>query len=49
MPGQRNGRNNTDAIAAVENSYTNNVTDEFIKPVVITDEDSTANRFDQRW
>lgn len=28
----------TDAIAAVENAYSNNVTDEFIKPTVIVDE-----------
>ena len=31
------GVNSTDPIGAVENSYNNNVTDEFIKPVVITD------------
>ena len=29
------GEKATDAIAAVENSYTKNVTDEFIKPTVI--------------
>lgn len=28
-----------DAVAAVENSYSNNITDEFIKPVVITNKD----------
>ena len=33
-----NGEKATDAIAAVENSYHNNVTDEFIKPTVILDE-----------
>ena len=33
------GKLSVDAVAAVENSYANNVTDEFIKPVVITDED----------
>jgi 2,3-bisphosphoglycerate-independent phosphoglycerate mutase len=32
------GQKATDAIAAVENSYSNNVTDEFIKPTVILDE-----------
>ena len=32
------GAKATDAIAAVENSYTNNVTDEFIKPTVIINE-----------
>ena len=32
------GQKATDAIAAVENSYRNNVTDEFIKPTVIIDE-----------
>ncbi|MEO6610981.1 MAG: 2,3-bisphosphoglycerate-independent phosphoglycerate mutase [Chitinophagaceae bacterium] len=32
------GEKATDAIAAVENSYRNNITDEFIKPVVILDE-----------
>ena len=32
------GEKATDAIAAVENSYTNNITDEFIKPTVIVDE-----------
>lgn len=32
------GAKSTDAVAAVENSYTNNVTDEFIKPTVIVDE-----------
>ncbi len=29
----------TDAVEAVENSYKNNVTDEFIKPTVIADKD----------
>lgn len=33
-----NGEKATDAIAAVENSYAKNVTDEFIKPTVILDE-----------
>ena len=33
------GEKATDAIAAVENSYTKNVTDEFIKPTVIIAED----------
>lgn len=33
------GQRATDAIAAVENSYTKNVTDEFIKPTVIVAED----------
>jgi 2,3-bisphosphoglycerate-independent phosphoglycerate mutase len=33
------GEKATDAIAAVENSYTKNVTDEFIKPTVIVAED----------
>lgn len=33
-----NGQKATDAIAAVENSYTGNITDEFIKPTVIVDE-----------
>ena len=33
------GEKATDAIAAVENSYKNNVTDEFIKPTVIIAED----------
>ena len=32
------GQKATDAIAAVENSYANNITDEFIKPTVILDE-----------
>ncbi|HNU15466.1 MAG TPA: 2,3-bisphosphoglycerate-independent phosphoglycerate mutase, partial [Chitinophagaceae bacterium] len=32
------GAKSTDAVAAVENSYRNNVTDEFIKPTVIVDE-----------
>lgn len=32
------GQKATDAIAAVENSYRNNITDEFIKPTVIVDE-----------
>ena len=32
------GEKATDAIAAVENSYRNNVTDEFIKPTVVIDE-----------
>ena len=32
------GEKATDAIAAVENSYANNITDEFIKPTVIIDE-----------
>lgn len=32
------GAKSTDAVAAVENSYKNNVTDEFIKPTVIVDE-----------
>ncbi len=32
------GENATDAIAAVENSYAQNITDEFIKPTVISDE-----------
>ncbi len=32
------GEKATDAIAAVENAYTNNITDEFIKPTVIFDE-----------
>lgn len=32
------GQKATDAIAAVENSYANNITDEFIKPTVIVDE-----------
>jgi 2,3-bisphosphoglycerate-independent phosphoglycerate mutase len=31
------GVQSTDAIGAIEDSYNNNVTDEFIKPVVITD------------
>jgi 2,3-bisphosphoglycerate-independent phosphoglycerate mutase len=33
------GQFSTDAVSAVENSYANNVTDEFIKPVVITTKD----------
>lgn len=33
------GEKATDAVAAVENSYTKNVTDEFIKPTVIVAED----------
>jgi 2,3-bisphosphoglycerate-independent phosphoglycerate mutase len=33
------GEKATDAIAAIENSYTKNVTDEFIKPTVIVAED----------
>jgi 2,3-bisphosphoglycerate-independent phosphoglycerate mutase len=33
-----NGQKATDAIAAVEFSYNNNITDEFIKPTVIIDE-----------
>jgi 2,3-bisphosphoglycerate-independent phosphoglycerate mutase len=32
------GEKTTDAIAAVENAYANNITDEFIKPTVILDE-----------
>ncbi|HRE37829.1 MAG TPA: 2,3-bisphosphoglycerate-independent phosphoglycerate mutase [Chitinophagaceae bacterium] len=32
------GEKATDAIQAVENSYSNNITDEFIKPTVIVDE-----------
>lgn len=32
------GAKSTDAVAAVENSYRNNITDEFIKPTVIVDE-----------
>ena len=32
------GEKATDAIAAVENAYANNITDEFIKPTVILDE-----------
>ena len=32
------GQKATDAIAAVENSYSNNITDEFIKPTVILNE-----------
>lgn len=32
------GEKATDALAAVENSYRNNITDEFIKPTVIVDE-----------
>jgi 2,3-bisphosphoglycerate-independent phosphoglycerate mutase len=32
------GQKATDAIAAVENSYKNNITDEFIKPTVVIDE-----------
>lgn len=32
------GAKSTDAIAAVENSYTENITDEFIKPTVIVNE-----------
>lgn len=32
------GQKATDAIAAVENSYANNITDEFIKPTVIVNE-----------
>lgn len=32
------GEKATDAIAAIENSYANNITDEFIKPAVIADE-----------
>ena len=34
-----NGEKATDAIAAIENSYSKNVTDEFIKPTVIVAED----------
>ncbi|HET9432343.1 MAG TPA: 2,3-bisphosphoglycerate-independent phosphoglycerate mutase [Chitinophagaceae bacterium] len=34
-----NGERATDAIAAIENSYSKNVTDEFIKPTVIVAED----------
>jgi 2,3-bisphosphoglycerate-independent phosphoglycerate mutase len=34
-----NGEKATDAIAAVENSYSKNITDEFIKPTVIVAED----------
>jgi 2,3-bisphosphoglycerate-independent phosphoglycerate mutase len=33
------GQFSTDVVSAVENSYANNVTDEFIKPVVITTKD----------
>ncbi len=33
------GNFSTDALAAVENSYRNNITDEFIKPTVITNKD----------
>lgn len=32
------GEKTTDAIAAIENAYANNITDEFIKPTVILDE-----------
>lgn len=32
------GEKGTDAIQAIENSYSNNITDEFIKPTVIVDE-----------
>ena len=32
------GAKATDAIAAVENSYTDNITDEFIKPTIVIDE-----------
>ncbi len=32
------GQKATDAIAAVENSYNNNITDEFIKPTIVVDE-----------
>jgi len=32
------GKKATDAIAAIENSYANNITDEFIQPTVIIDE-----------
>ncbi len=32
------GEKATDAIAAIENSYANNITDEFIKPTIIIDE-----------
>jgi 2,3-bisphosphoglycerate-independent phosphoglycerate mutase len=32
------GQKATDAIAAVENSYANNITDEFIKPTIVIDE-----------
>lgn len=37
-----NGDKATDAIAAIENSYSKNVTDEFIKPTVIVAEDQKA-------
>lgn len=37
-----NGERATDAIAAIENSYGKNVTDEFIKPTVIVAEDQKA-------
>lgn len=36
------GEKATDALAAVENSYTKNVTDEFIKPTIIVAEDQQA-------
>ena len=32
------GEKATDAIAAIENSYANNITDEFIKPTIVVDE-----------
>ena len=40
------GERNLDPIAAVENSYSGGVTDEFIAPVVCTYEDSTIGRGD---
>ncbi len=39
----------TDAIAAIENSYAENITDEFIKPTVIVDEGATTTCCNQRW
>lgn len=34
------GRHTTDALAAIEESYTENVTDEFIKPIIVCDDQS---------
>ena len=37
------GQQTTDALAAIQNSYDNNVTDEFLKPIIMIDTKQTGN------
>ena len=43
------GESTTDAIAAIENSYSKNVTDEFINPIVVTDKTRRPIGSMERW